>query len=399
MVKRYEVRPATGVHGLFVALGLVFAAFFPFFAIYLRDRGLRPDQIGLVIAVMALARIIANPIFGHFADTRIGRLAALQIGVLGAALAAAAMNLVGAPAAIAGAAFLIAGFNSTVPNVDAIALVYLGEERMSNYGQIRSWESLSYAAACLVFGSILQLAGVRWAMPLFAMSNALVLGWSSTLRRDRPVRHESTHGRLGAVGAVFHEAPRVWGFLVAVLLVWTSFNAAWNFISLKITSEGGGPLLIGMGAALGGLIEVPVMRASPRLQKGWGLRRVYVLGCCIYATGFLLWGLITNPVVLSFLTVFEGAAFALLFTSAVVIIGRLLPSTLYSTGNSVAAMVGFGIGPILGAGIGGVVYQRVGAVALYAGASGLALLGGVVAWVALSTPQLSEPAATTEPIA
>ena len=397
-MRRAEVQPASAVHGLFVTFGLVFAAFFPFFAIYLRARGLRPDEIGLVIAVMALARIVANPIFGHFADTRIGRLAALQIGVVGAALAAVAMNLVDAPGAIAAAAFFVAGFNSTAPNVDAIALVYLGDERMSNYGQIRSWESLSYAAACLVFGLTLQLANVRWAMPLFALSNLLVLGWSSTLRRDRPVRDGSTHGRLGAVGAVFREAPRFWGFLVAVLLVWTGFNATWNFISLKITSEGGGPLLIGMGAALGGLIEVPVMRTSPRLQRRWGLRRVYVVGCCIYATGFLLWGLMTNPVIVSFLTVFEGAAFGLLFTSGVVIIGRLLPSFLYSTGNSVAAMVGFGVGPILGAGIGGFVYQHAGTVALYTGASVVTLVGAAVAWVALSTPQLSEPQAAGEPV-
>src|SRR5712691_927390 len=134
IVRRAEVQPASAVHGLFVTFGLVFAAFFPFFAIYLRARGLRPDEIGLVIAVMALARIVANPIFGHFADTRIGRLAALQIGVVGAALAAVAMNLVDAPGAIAAAAFFVAGFNSTAPNVDAIALVYLGDERMSNYG-------------------------------------------------------------------------------------------------------------------------------------------------------------------------------------------------------------------------------------------------------------------------
>ena len=67
--------------------------------------------------------------------------------------------------------------------------------------------------------------------------------------------------------------------------MWVGFNAAWNFIALKIVSEGGGPFLIGVGTALGGLLEVPVMRMSSRLQVRWGLRRVYVLGCCIYAAG------------------------------------------------------------------------------------------------------------------
>jgi MFS family permease len=123
----------------------------------------------------------------------------------------------------------------------------------------------------------------------------------------------------------------------------------------------------------------------------WGLRLVYVLGCCIYAAGFLQWGLIDDPTILSVLTTLEGVAFGLLFTTSVVVVGRLMPPTLYSTANSMREMVMLGIGPILGAGIGGFVYQRAGTVVLYVGASSLAVAGAVVAWFALSTPALSEP--------
>lgn len=94
---------------------------------------------------------------------------------------------------------------------------------------------------------------------------------------------------------------------------------------------------------------------------------------------------------MSFLTVLEGAAFGLMFTTSVVVVGRLLPSTLYSTGNAMIGMVALGVGPIIGAGIGGFVYQHAGTVVLYSGASGLALCGGLVAWFALSTPALSDP--------
>jgi MFS family permease len=156
-------------------------------------------------------------------------------------------------------------------------------------------------------------------------------------------------------------------------------------------SEGGGPLLIGIGTAVGGLIEVPMMRSSSRLQTRLGLRRVYALGCAIYAIGFLLWGSISNPTIVSLLTVLEGVAFSMLFTTGVVVVGRLLPSSLYSTGNSVAQMVGFGLGPIIGAGVGGFVYEAAGPMTLYAGASTLALAGAVVAWFALRGPELDRP--------
>jgi MFS family permease len=78
----------------------------------------------------------------------------------------------------------------------------------------------------------------------------------------------------------------------------------------------------------------------------------------------------------------------LLFTSTVVIVGRMLPDTLYSTGNSLAATVGFGFGPILGAGLGGLVYEGLGPVVLYSGASALCVAGAIVAWFTLGLPAL-----------
>jgi PPP family 3-phenylpropionic acid transporter len=395
---RLDVRPAVAVTVLFVLFGTTIAAFFPYLSLFLDDRGLSPSRIGVVIATMALGRIVAGPIWGHLADTTLGRRRALQMGALGAAAAALALFAADTEAAILlfGLAFA-ASYTTTGPNLDAIALEHLGPQRMNEYGRIRAWESLSYAVSCLVIGVTLELTSPAWSMPILAAGSLAVAGWATTLRRDRPAHHER-HGRLGTVGAAFRAAPKLWQYLLALLLVWTGFNAAWNFIGLKIDEGGGGPLLIGVGAALGGLVEVPVMRRSSRLGREWGLRRVFVLGCAVYALGFLLWGLVDDPTAVSLLTILEGAAFGLLFTTGVVVIGKMLPSSLYSTGQSMWVTVSLGVAPILGAGIGGWVYETAGTVALYAGASLLALLGAGVAWIALSEPALADPDPQVEPV-
>ena len=293
------------------------AAFFQFLALFLDGKGLSESGIGLVIAAMAVARIVSNPLWGHLADATIGRRSALQIGAFLSAVFGIVLAGVGGVGAIAVAGFLLAGaMVATGPNIDAITLEHLGADRMSEYGRIRSWESFTYAIGCLTLGWIFEVAGIAWAMPSFALASLLVFAWSFSVRRDRPRREDATGGsRLGTLGAVFHHAPRFWGFLAAVFLVWTGFNAAWNFIGLKIASEGGGPLLIGIGTAVGGLVEVPMMRSSSRLQGRLGLRRVYVLGCAVYALSFLLWGAISNPTIVSLLTVLEGVAFSMLFTT------------------------------------------------------------------------------------
>src|SRR2546430_16933028 len=81
---RPRVRDASAVQGVYLTIGLSIAAFFPFLALYLRDaHGLDESQIGVVLACMAAARMVANPLWGHLSDTRIGRLTALQLGPAG----------------------------------------------------------------------------------------------------------------------------------------------------------------------------------------------------------------------------------------------------------------------------------------------------------------------------
>jgi MFS transporter, PPP family, 3-phenylpropionic acid transporter len=383
-----NISPAAAVLGMFLAFGLIVASFFPFLSIYFADRGFEPSQIGFLLGAMAAVRIVAMPIWGHVADTRIGRKRALQLGLVGMVMFAIVASVLDSLVGVAfGAVGIALAMAASGPNIDALALVQLGEERMADYGRIRGWESLSYAAGCLAFGWLLDLNGVSLALPLYAAAGAVMLVWTTiAVRPDRP-KETVKHGRLGAVGAVFRTAPRMWGFLVATLLVWTGFNGAWNFVGLKIEE----PLLIGVGTALGGLTEVGVMRLSSRLHRRLGLRKVYALGCVVYAVGFLLWGLVESRTIVSLLAVLEGAGFSLLFTTSILVVGKLLPSSLYSTGNSIGAMVGFGIGPIIGAGLGGVIYGRLGSTTLFVGAAILAVLGGLAAMVALRTPELDTP--------
>jgi MFS transporter, PPP family, 3-phenylpropionic acid transporter len=389
---RREVRSAVSIQVLFVLFGVVVACFFPFFALFLKDRGLDEREIGLVVSVMAFARVILNPGMGHLADTRLGRRRMLQVGVLAGGMMAMAVFLFGhGLLAIVLLAAVFAGVGSAAgPSIDAIALDHLGDDRMADYGRIRGWESLSYAVTCLALGAFLELFGIRYALVFYAGGSLLVLLWTTTIEADPPKRTQHD-GRLGAVGAVFREAPRFWMYLAGMIFVWVGFTAAWNFISLKIERGGGGPFLVGVGTALGGAVEVPVMRWSTRLQRTIGIRRTYVLGCLIYATGFLLWGLISNPTIVSILTVFEGFGFALLFTSGVVIVGRMVPSSLYATGQSIASTVGFGVAPIVGGVLGGYVYETFGPVAMYVMASGLVVLGAALSWITLSTPEFGRP--------
>jgi MFS family permease len=197
------LRPDAAVRGLFLTFGFVIAAFYPFLALYLDGKGLTESDIGLVIATMAVARIVLNPLWGHLADATIGRRTSLQIGAFLSAVFGLVLAGVDGVVAIAVAGFFLAGaMVSTGPNIDAITLEHLGADRMSDYGKVRSWESFTYAIGCLTLGWLFQVAGIGWAMPAYALASLLVFAVSFSVPRDIP-RHEAAMGggRLGTVGA------------------------------------------------------------------------------------------------------------------------------------------------------------------------------------------------------
>jgi MFS transporter, PPP family, 3-phenylpropionic acid transporter len=394
------MQPRTAISGEMVLFGICMASFFPFLALFLQTHGLDPSQIGLAVGAMALGRVLFTPPWGHVADALLGRRDTLRLSLVLTVIGGTALSLSGHSfAAVVVTSFLLTSAScGTVPSLDALALEDLGEENLSEYGDVRAWMSGGYAAANVVLGLILQSAGARWSVPIYTMVSAAALVWTVTLRRDPPP-HRGGGGRFGAVGDAFRGNPRFVVFLLASILLWTGFAGAWNFLSLRIEDAGGGPLLVGLGAALGGVAEVFVMRGSSGLSERIGLRGVFASGCLVYGTAFLLWGIVNNATAISLLTVLEGIGFGLLFTSSVVIVGRLLRPSLYATGQSIANTVAFGIGPIVGATVGGLVFQRVGPRALYTGSACLAAAAALVAWRTLAAPAFTRPEPIPAPVA
>ena len=136
-------------------LGLFYAAYFffggvqlPFFPLWLEARGLDARDIGLIIAVPALVRIIVTPIVTHQADRHQALKATLVIGSLVGLTGMTATGLVDRPIAILLAfAVAMAALSPMLSLTDAYALSGLGA-RERNYGPVRLWGSVAFKAWC-----------------------------------------------------------------------------------------------------------------------------------------------------------------------------------------------------------------------------------------------------------
>jgi PPP family 3-phenylpropionic acid transporter len=373
-------------------MGTEVAAFIPFFSLFLRERGLRPDRIGFVLAAMSISGLVASTLLGHAADVVLGRLTALRTTAILAAGMALMLNVVGShlTAILFAATALSVCWAPIVPMADALALQHLGSDRRQTYGRIRLWMSIGFSLAALAFGGLFVWVGLRGMPSTFAVALLVFVGWTTIadLPSSRPLR-DRTERRIRALGALVRSAPRLSVILFAALLVTTGVSAILTFVPLRIGGLGGTPLLVGLAMALAAAVEVPVMAFSARIIEAIGLRGAFVLGALQYAAAFAALSSLSSPIAITLVVATDGIGFALLYVSMVVAVDSLVPSSLRATGQGLRQTVTFGLAPILGAAGGGLLYAGVGPSALFLAAAAMATAGGAIAWRALSVPRLS----------
>jgi PPP family 3-phenylpropionic acid transporter len=173
------------------------------------------------------------------------------------------------------------------------------------------------------------------------------------------------------------------GFLLGLLVTSLGEHASWRFIGLRILDQGGGVFLIGLAASLPALVEVPVFLSSRRLAGRFGLRRLFVGGAAVAA---LIMGLIAvapEPWMVAGLRTLDGVSYAMRYTAMVLIVGALLPRSLFAFGQSVAWFVYAGIAPIVADAAGGLIYETFGAEALFLATMVALAVGGAIVWLVL----------------
>ncbi len=153
------------------------------------------------------------PVWTHLADTRLGAIRVLVVSSVATVVFAVALFVTPdgfVPILLAAGAMSVCSGPGT-PLSDALAVAYLGDERMSEYGRIRLWASLGWGVAVIVFGALYQRVGLESVLPLYALGTAGFALWTLRLPRGVlvPVRAES---RLGALGDVFRASPGLAAF-------------------------------------------------------------------------------------------------------------------------------------------------------------------------------------------
>jgi PPP family 3-phenylpropionic acid transporter len=397
------------LHILVTAVGVALGVLYPFISVILAGFGFSPTQIGLISSLGAVGFTLAVPAWGHLADVRLGRPRTLQVCAIGAGLAAASLLLPFPPGLIVVGFLLFWVFESSwQPLADALTV---NAVRGRDYARVRTFTSLGFAAGAIIAGRLYDVTGYDLAFVLFAGAAAVILVSSAFLpdvgRADLAGHRASaaaaagsasasttdegaalgpearrTRFSLGSSGVALQVAPRLALVLLASGLLHISIISGYTFLPLRLIELGGLPSDIALSSGLSAAAEIPAMLAMGGIASRFGVRRIFVASAVLYAACIASWTVLESPTVIVATRAVTGIAFSGVLVSVVLTIARMLPADLQATGQSLFQTTAFGLGAILANLVGGILFGAFGPSALFGTMAVLALVAGVVGWLA-----------------
>lgn len=347
----------------FFALGGL-GVFFPFYSLYLRENaGLSGTEIGVVLAVLPLVAIVAQPVWGQVADLTGSRARVLALLAFGASAGYAALWMgEGFAAILALTAFLACFSTSLIPTAVSVTFALCRDAGPAAFGLCRVWGTLGFGVCVVGFPYLLD-----------ALPPALAEGAADT--SGGPVSEPGLGAMFPvaaalvlAAAAIALAVPRGGALGVRALRGdWRRLFAHPPYVRLLAVALGGYALLQGpMGIfpifvrAHGGsldtvsqlwilmlLLEVPLIAFSGASLERIGARGVLATGLAAGAVRWTVCGFLPESGLVFPIQVLHGVVVAGLVIGAPLYVEAVVPEELRSTGQNVLAMVGMSFGGLL----------------------------------------------------
>jgi len=352
-------------------------AFAPFFSVYLDAAGLSPLEIGVVMALPPVTRIVAPHLWGWLADTG-GR----HVRLVRAAVLAGTVCWLGLFASTAFlwicAVVLAAGFflSAALPLVEATTLTHLGAET-GRYGAIRLWGSIGYIVAVLGVGYALDCFPVRALLWIVAASLLGTLVFACLVPdAEQP---EATAGRL-PIGHVLKQ-PAIIALIAACALMAVAHGPYYTFYSIHLVDHGYSKGLTGWLWALGVVCEIAIFLWLPRLYGAFTLRGILIASFALAAVRFLVIGWGAESLLLLLLAqTLHAASFGSFHAAAIGIVHQLFRGGNQARGQAIYGSLTFGVGGTLGSLASGYTWEPLGAALTFTLGAVAALVGMVLLW-------------------
>jgi PPP family 3-phenylpropionic acid transporter len=387
-------RLARNVSLTYGAIFTVYGLQLPYMGVFLEARGLTAEQIGIAVAAPALLRLVFNPAVAAWADAthRHGftLVALCGLGCLGAFGLWPAQGLLWLALAVT---LLMLPLQSAMPFVEVIAMRGVRGHGL-DYGRLRLWGSLTFIAATVGGGALIERQGPEVLPPLLLLAALMCVAASAALvlqdTADTSTQRQETSGVAGSSGERLRligqindviAIPGLAPFLIGAAVVQASHAVYYAFSALHWSGQGISGEVIGLLWAIGVIAEIGLFAVSARMVAWLGPTGLLAAGAIAGVVRWLAMALDPGLVWLWPLQALHAFTFGATHLAAIHFIAARVPNARAGMAQSLFATFSTGIvmaGALYAA---GVLYGTFAAVS-YLAMAGLAAAGLVAAALA-----------------
>ncbi|ULO05279.1 MFS transporter [Paenibacillus sp. 19GGS1-52] len=357
-----------GFNFLYFAL---LAMFIPFLPVYLDDQGLNPAQIGFIMGTGGFVTIIAQPLWGMISDRTKTIRKVLLVLLLCSAISGYLLYDSTSYVLLILYAMLLYFFLMPIDPLTESLNFRIAEASGISYGSIRTYGALGYGVIALLTGYVMSYFGAHSLALLFAGIGVLgfLISW---FMPDAPVT-----GKPVTLSSLKQFLSNKETLLFLLLVFISSVPARMNdtFLGVYIRELGGSPQLVGQSFFLAASSEIAVFALSFWwLRKGKELMIITLAGA-FYFIRFFLSAWITDPHLLAYLQILQLLTFPIFYSAAIQYLYSIVPEEWRATGQTVLALLFFGVSGIIASYAGGALYEAFGGQTLYLSMSVMSFLG------------------------
>jgi len=333
-------------------------AFAPFFALYLNSVGMNAVEIGMLMALPQLTRIVAPHLWGWLADHS-GR----RIGIVRASGAAGTLAFLGV---FAGDSFTLLFcvllamtffWSAALPLVEATTLTHLGDE-IARYGRIRVWGSVGFIAAVVAVGYLLDMTNPRALLWVVFGLMACMLLLSFAVAEAPAVPHPGDDMPVWQIV----RKPAVIALVIASALLAAAHGPYYTFYTIHLVDHGYSKSLAGWLWALGVICEIGIFVWMSRLYRAYTLRQILIASTLLAALRFVVigWGADSVLLLLGAQTL-HAASFGSFHAAAIGVVHKLFRGRHQARGQAIYGSLAYGFGGTIGGLASGYAWSGLGA--------------------------------------
>ncbi len=350
----------------------------PFWALFLSDRGYSALEIGELMGLFGLVRMIAPNVWGALGDYTGKRMPLLRVGCAVCFLIFS--NIFWVDSFFYMACIMVGyGFfwAAVLPQFEVVTLNYL-KDRTDDYSKIRIWGSIGFVVVVLLLGWVFDFLSVSY-LPVFMLVMLLAI-FICSLGVRGAIQKKYEEESAGFMVLLWR--PEVIAFLCAAFLIQFSHGAYYTFFSLFLEARGYSKTMIGFLWALGVMAEVLVFLVVHVLFRHVGYKSVLIVSLLLASVRWYFTAHFSDVLwMLMLLQISHAATFGTMHAVSMHYVHKFFKGRHQGQGQALFASFTYGAGGALGTYISGLVWQQDLGVTMFELAGLSALVGMFIAFI------------------